>query len=199
MKKIIILTIFLYAVQNINAQNYSADLATAKTAYSSGKLDDAQFALQQAIAEIDILSGKKVLTILPMQMGSMNANTKDDNVFANVGFVGATIHRTWGQGTATADLEIIDNSPMIATLNTFLNMPFGGMMNSSTSKMEKVQNYKGRLNTDGAGTVAGTSNYTLQLPLNTALITFSVKNTTDAQVLSLANGLPLAEIAKLIQ
>jgi hypothetical protein len=199
MKKFIILSIFLYIASTTHAQTYSSYLATAQTAYTSGKLDDAQFALQQAIAEIDILTGKKVLTILPAQMGTMTVNTKDDNVFANVGFVGATIHRTWGQGTATADLEIIDNSPMISTLNTFLNMPFGGMMNSSTSKMEKVQGYKGRLNTDGAGTVAGTSNYTLQIPLNTALITFSVKNTTDAQILSLANSLPLAQIAKLIQ
>ncbi len=199
MKKIIILIIVAYCANAAEAQDFNKEIATARTSYTANKLEDAHFALQQALSEIDIITGKQVLKLLPSQLGTMNANTKDDNVFSNVGFVGATIHRTWGQGTQTANLDIIDNSPLITTLNAFLNMPFGGMMNSSTSKMEKVQGYKGRLNTDGAGSVAGTSNYTLQIPLNTALITFTINNTTDTQVLAFANSLPLAQIAKLIQ
>jgi hypothetical protein len=198
MKQLVIFCAFIFSALIVQAQDYKTDLSNARTAYTSGKLEDAHFALQQAIAEVDILTGKQVLKILPQKMDVMDANTAADNVFANVGFVGATIHRTWGQAAQTAELDIINNSPMIGTINAFLNTPFMGMMSSDKSKMVKVQGYKARLNNDGAG-ANGMSNYSLQIPLSGALITFKVMNTNDAAILSMANTLPLAQIAKLIQ
>ncbi len=179
------------------SQNFTTDITTAKTAYSSGKLEDAHFALQQALQEIDIIIGKQVIALLPATMDKFSANTKDDNVMSNVGFMGSTIHRSWGPNDSV-DLSIIGNSPLITTLNAFLNTPMlGGMMSNGNNKIIKVEGYKGQLTKDDAGN--GQTNYTIQIPLGSSLITFTAKNTTDTQITTWANTLPLQQIAKLLK
>ena len=205
MKTFIIAVIFICSAAVATAQqDLSNYLATAKSSYSSNKLEDAHFALQQAMVEVDILTGKKVLQMLPATLDTMQANMKSDNVYANSGFIGATIHREWGgmngqPSSQSAQLDIISNSPMISTLNAFLNAPLiGGMMNSDKSKSIKVQGYKARITNDGENTT-GPSEYELQIPLSTALVTFKVNGATQDQVIKYANSLPLQQIAKLIQ
>src|SRR5690349_25076574 len=108
MKTFIIAVLILCSALFASAQqDLGKYLATAKFSYSSNKLEDAHFALQQAIVEVDILIGKEVLKLLPSALDAMAANTKDDNVYANAGFIGATIHRGWGQqgGTQTAEID----------------------------------------------------------------------------------------------
>jgi hypothetical protein len=198
MKKLLLFSTIFILVSVVKAQNFDQYMATAKASYASNKLEDAHFALQQALSEVDLVTGKQVLALLPSQMGNLPVNTKDDNVFSNVGFVGATVHRTWG-ANQEASLDIISNSPLVSSLSAFLNTPLiGGLMNSDKSKTIKVQGYKGRLDNDGGGT-NGTSNYTLQIPLNGALITFVVKNTSESDIMNYANTIPLGQIAKLIQ
>ena len=201
MKTFIIAVIFICSAAVATAQqDLSKYLATAKTSYSANKLEDAHFALQQAIAEVDILTGKKVLQMLPSTLDTMSVDAKQDNVFANSGFIGATIHREWGHaGSQNATLDIINNSPLIGTLSAFLNTPIiGGMMNSEKSKAIKIQGYKGRLNNNGESTT-GPSEYELEIPLSSALVTFKVSGATQDQVIKYANSLPLQQIAKLIQ
>ena len=136
MKYLFILA-FSIIIANTFSQNFSTDIATAKTAYASNKLEDAHFALQQAMQEIDIIIGKQVIGLLPNTMDTFTANTKDDNVMSNVGFMGSTIHRSWGDSD-NVDLSIIGNSPLIGTLNTFLNTPLlGGMMSNGNNKIIK--------------------------------------------------------------
>ncbi len=196
MKYLIISGLMLLTLSAFS-QNFTTAIATAKTAYASGKLEDAHFALQQAMQEIDIIIGKEVLALLPPKMDTISANIKDDNVMSNVGFMGSTIHRTWGQGDKI-DLSIIGNSPLIATLNTFLNTPMlGGMMSNGNNKIIKVQGYKGQLTKEDNGN--GQSNYIIEIPLSSSLFTFTVKNTTDTQITTWANTLPLQQIAKLLQ
>ena len=70
--------------------------------------------------------------------------------------------------TAKLDLSIIGNSPLISTLNTFLNTPLlGGMMSNGNNKIIKVQGYKGQLTKDDNGN--GQINYTMQIPLGNSL------------------------------
>jgi hypothetical protein len=196
MKYLIILGCICFTT-NIFAQDFKTDIASAKTAYSSGKLEDAHFALQQAMQEIDIIIGKEVLALLPANMDKFTANTKDDNVMSNVGFMGSTIHRSWGQSD-DVDLSIIGNSPLITTLNAFLNTPLlGGMMSNGNNKIIKVQGYKGQLTKEDNGN--GQTNYTIQIPLNSSLVTFKTNNCTDTQITTWANTLQLQQIAKLIQ
>ncbi len=194
----ILLTCVCLAVSAI-AQDFAKDMATAKSAYNAGKLEETHFALQQAMQEIDIIIGKEVLKLLPTKMDSLAVNTKDDNVSSNVGFVGATIHRSYGKFAKKADLSIISNSPMVAMLNSILNAPmFGGMMKDENNKTVKVQGYKARMERK-PGSAEDKYDYTLQVPLGSALITFAVDDCTDTEIMAMANTLPLPEIAKLIQ
>jgi len=178
-------------------QDFKTDITNAKQSYSSGKLEEAHFALMQAMQEIDIKVGQEILKLLPAKMDTMNANVKEDRVAASSGFLGTTISRNYGV-SRSGDLSIISNSPMVSTLNTFLNTPMlGGMMSDGNTKIVKVQGYKGRMTKEDHGD--GTIGYSLEIPLSNALITFKVSNCTDTQMQAMANTLPLQQVAKLIQ
>ena len=130
-------------------------------------------------------------------MSDQPTNSKDDQVSANVGFVGATIHRDYG--TTGSQVETISNSPLITSLNAFLNMPFvGGMMRNSTTKVVKIQGYKSRLEKQGDNE-NGKPNYQLQIPFKSALITVTANGMDENTVMSFANTIPLDKIAALIQ
>lgn len=181
----------------VQAQDFSKDIADAKTSYSSGKLADAHFSLEQAIQEIDMIVGKEVLKLLPEKMNDMAVLANNDQVSANVGFVGATVHR--GYGNTGSEIEIISNSPLITSLNAFLNMPFvGGMMRNSTTKVVKIQGYKSRLEKQGDNE-NGKPNYQLQIPFKNALVSITANGMDENSVLSFANSIPLDKIAGLIQ
>jgi hypothetical protein len=181
------------------AQDFTKAMATAKTSYNAGKLEDAHFALQQAMQEVDLTIGKEVLQLLPSKMDVMETVVKDDNVASNVGFVGATIHRAYTKGTRKADITIISNSPLIAMTNTILNTPLlGGMMSNGNNKNVKVQGYKARLEKQ-PGSTSDKNSYELQIPLGSALFTFKVDDCTDSQILAFAETIPLQKIAKLIE
>ena len=196
MKKLIILVFILPAINSFS-QNFSTDIASAKSAYAAGKLEDAHFALLQAMQEIDLIIGKEVLKLLPEKMDTYTVNTSDDNVTSNVGFVGTTIHRSYGTDK-NVDISIIGNSPLVATINAFLNTPLlGGMMSNGNTKIIKVQGYKAQLEKQDGGN--GQTNYTIQIPLGNSLITFTGKNCTDTQIMAWANTMPLQQVAKLVQ
>jgi len=181
------------------AQDFAKDMATAKSAYNAGKLEETHFALMQAMQEIDIIIGKEVLKLLPPKMDTLAVNTKDDNVTANAGFIGCTIHRSYGKFTKKADLSIISNSPLVAMVNTFLNTPLlGGMMSDGNTKTVKVHGYKARMEKK-PGSTEEKNDYELQIPLGSALITFTVDDCSDTEILAMANTIPLPQIAKLIQ
>src|SRR4029078_6454172 len=128
--KNLFLVVLIFVSTTGTAQTFSEDIANAQTSYSAGKLEDAHFALQQSMQEIDMIIGKEVLKQLPDKMDVFTANSKDDNITSNVGFVGTTIHRSYGPAH-DVDLSIIGNSPLISTINAFLNTPLlGGMMSN---------------------------------------------------------------------
>jgi len=199
MKHSILFFAFIFFTTIVFAQtDFKGEVATAKTAYSSGKLEDAHFALQQALGDLDIIIGKEVLKLLPTQLDALNANTNSDNVTANVGFIGATIHRDYGTPEKKAEIEIISNSPLLGTLNAFLNTPLiGGMMRDENNKMVKVQGYKARLERTDAGN--GKFNYKLDVPFSSSLLTLNVDNSTESEILGMANKIPFQDVAKLIQ
>ena len=86
MKKIFSLLIVVVLYNYSSAQDFAKRLTEAKTAYAAGKLDDSRFAMEQMLQELDIITGKEVLKILPMKMGDKAADTKNDNVTGSSGF-----------------------------------------------------------------------------------------------------------------
>ena len=180
------------------SQDFNTNISTAKDAYKAGNLEQAHFALQKAMQEIDMIIGKEVLKLLPAKMDTLSMNTNDDNVSSNMGFAGATIHRSYGNDNRKAILEIISNSPMVAMLNNLFNMPAIAGMNDANSQTIKLQGYKARLERK-SGNTEGKYNYELQVPLGSALISFTVDDITEKEMIEMANTIPLAKVAKLIQ
>ena len=195
--KYLFLCSFIFFTAQGFSQDFASDIANAKSSYASGKLEDSHFALMQAMQEIDMIIGKEVLKLFPEKMDSFAVNTKDDNVTSNVGFIGTTIHRSYGT-TDNVDVSIIGNSPLVSTISAFLNTPLlGGMMSNGNNKIIKVQGYKGQMTKEDNGN--GQTGYTIQIPLGNSLITFKANNTTDTKITAMANTLPLQQIAKLVQ
>ena len=198
--KAILITICLFSITlfSFSQGDFNKQIATAKTSYAAGKLEDAHFALQQALQELDLIIGKEVLKMMPMKLDTLNVNSREDHVTANSGFIGTTIHRSYG-AKGKASVEIISNSPMISSLNAFLNMPMlGGMMRDEKTKVVKVQGYKSRLEKQNDN-ADGKPSYDLQIPFNGALMTFKTSGMDEEEVLRLVNTFPLQDIAKLIQ
>jgi hypothetical protein len=196
MKKIIFLLIVIALCSQSQAQEFAKRLTEAKTAYSSGKLDDSRFAMEQMLQELDIITGKEVLKILPAKMGDKAANTKADNVTGSSGFFGVIIHREYGIiDSSNVDLEIISNSPLVSSLNALLSVPFMG--SAGDNKTIKISGYKALVQK-----VTGPNDradYEVQLPLNTTLITLKAPGLSQDDVIKLANTLPVADIAKMLQ
>lgn len=88
---------------------------------------------------------------------------------------------------------------MLGTLNAFLTSPLlAGLGSDGKSKVLKVQGFKSRL-TKEDNSETNTPSYKLEIPLSNALITLNVNNTSESEIVTFANSLPLDKIAKLIQ
>jgi hypothetical protein len=199
MKKIYTIILATALTLNVYAQeNFSSNLTTAKSAYSSGKLEDARFAMQQMLTEIDIAIGKEIIKMLPVKMDAFAANTKSDNVTANTGLAGAIVHRDYGTEERKLSLDIMSNSPLVGSLNAILSMPFIGNSGDGTQKTVKVQGYKGILS-KSVDAETNKTDYTLQVPLNSTLLTFMAPDSNETEVLKWAGTIPVADIAKLVQ
>jgi hypothetical protein len=92
----------------------------------------------------------------------------------------------------------MSNSPLIGSVNAILSIPFVGNSSDGTQKVVKVQGYKGILQ-KSTDTETNKENFTLQVPLNAALLTFTVNESNEADVLRLANTIPVTQIAKMVQ
>ena len=197
MKKSIILLALIISVAT-QAQDFSKNLASARSAYSSGNLEDARFAMQQMLNDIDIIIGKEVMKILPTKMDALASNAKSDNVTANTGLAGVLIHRDYGTGEKTALIDIMGNSPLVSSVNAILSIPFIGNSGDGTQKVVKVQGYKGVLQ-KSVETDTNKTNFTLQIPLSSTLLTFTANDSKEEDVLRLANTIPVSQIVKLVQ
>jgi hypothetical protein len=182
----------------LQAQEFDKNLASARTAYASGNLEDARFAMQQMLNDIDIIVGREMIKLLPAKMDAMTAVTKNDNVTANTGLAGVIVHRDYGTGDKTALIDIMSNSPLVGSINAILSLPFVGNSGDGTQKVVKVQGYKGMLQKN-VNTETNQTDFTLQIPLSSTLLTFTVNNSTEADVLRMANTIPVNQIVKLVQ
>lgn len=201
MKKIIYLfVISTLAVSTIQAQNVEANLAQAKASYKSGNLEDARFALQQALSEVETVIGKEVLKILPVKMGSFAFVEADDNVLGMSGsFAGLNVTRNYGggEGQGSASVSIMSDSPLLAGINAILALPamLGG--SDPNQKRIKIDGYKGLLQKNEAMEGSPVS-YEVQVPFGSSLLTFHCEGVNnETEVLSMANTIPVSKIVEL--
>jgi hypothetical protein len=191
--KIIALTLIgIVLVLLVNAQDFNSSVQTARQSYSSGNLEDSRFAMQQMLQEIDILTGKEVLKILPNTLGTLEAKIAEDQVSAGVGFAGAVIHRVYQTEDKLATMEIISNSPLIGSINAILSIPFIGTGANGERRVVKIEGYKALIQ---KSLDADKISYDIQVPLGSTLITVRTENYSD-DIVKLANGIPVALIAQ---
>ena len=179
-------------------QDFDKNIVTARTSYAAGNLEDARFAMQQMLNDLDMAIGREVLKMLPTKMGAASSNSANDNVTANTGLTGVIIHRDYGAGEKVFNLDLMSNSPLVASINAILSIPFIGNSGDGTQKVIKIDGYKGMLQKTVDEETKKTD-YTLQVPIGSTLLTFTVPDTNEAEVIKMANTIPLSEITKLVQ
>ena len=192
--------LFILSVLSITAygQDFDKNISTARSSYASGNLEDARFAMQQMLNDLDMAIGREVLKMLPSKMGAFASNSGNDNVTANTGLMGVIIHRDYGMGDKTLNLDLMSNSPLVASINAILSIPFMGNSGDGTQKVIKIDGYKGMLQ-KSVDEETKKADYTLQVPIGSTLLTFTAPDSSEDEVIRMANTLPLSQITKLVQ
>jgi len=199
MKKFNLIVLFLAISLITLAQDFDKNIATARSSYSSGNLQDSRFAMEQMLRDLDMAIGKEILKVLPSKLGALATLEKEDNVSGSGGYVGLYVQRHYGDDTKKGAIEIINNSPLINSLNSILSMPvIGGMMRDENQKMVKIQGYKSLLNKQ-VNTETGKTNYELQIPMNNTLVTVRMEDSNEGEITAAANTIPLAKIVQMAQ
>lgn len=199
MKKLLSLIIIVFAGTSIAvAQDFSKNITTARNAYAGGNLEDARFAMQQMLNDLDMAIGKEVLKMLPAKMGALASNAANDNVTANTGLAGVMIHRDYGTEEKRLNIDLMSNSPLVASINAILSIPFMGNSGDGTQKVIKVDGYKGMLQ-KSVDEETKRTDYTLQIPIGSTLLTLEAPNTSEDEVIRMANSIPVSQITKMVQ
>ena len=178
---------FCLLFTTVKGQDPTGKLNEAETEYAAKNLDNTRFALQGALAEINKAIGMEMLNLLPKSFGNLIANEKEDNVSNAAGIAGVFVTRKYGSENKTASIEIMGDSPMLTSLNALLSMP--AIMSSSdpNQKRIKVGGYKSLLQKDSGDNKE--VSYTIQVPMNTTLVTLHYKGFTDEnEIIKLANS-----------
>ena len=131
-------------------------------------------------------------------MGTSASNAANDNVTANTGLAGVIIHRDYGTAEKQISLDLMSNSPLVASINAILSIPFMGNSGDGTQKVIKVDGYKGMLQ-KSVNEETKITDYTLQVPIGSTLLTFTAPNTSEDEMIRMANTIPLSDITKLVQ
>lgn len=199
MKHFVYIILVLVAT-SATAQDFDKNVATAKSSYGSGDLENARFAMEQMLRDLDMEIGKEILKLLPTQIATLKVNEKEDNLTGGSGYAGGLyVHRTYGTSPKNGQVEIINNSPLINSLQTILTAPIlGGMMRDENQKQIKVQGYKALL-TKTVNSETAKTNYELQIPMNNTLVTLRMDETNEQEITAAANNIPLAKIVAIAQ
>ncbi|MBN8576108.1 MAG: hypothetical protein J0L66_04165 [Cytophagales bacterium] len=184
---------------SVLAQDFDKNISTARVSYSSGHLQDSRFAMEQILRDLDIAIGKEVLKLLPTKIGALTYLEKEDNVTGTGAYTGLYVNRNYGADAKRGTIEIINNSPLINSLNAILSMPvIGGMVRDENQKIVRVQGYKAILN-KSVNSETGKTNYDLQIPMNNTLLTLRIDDSSESEITNVANSIALAKIVQVAQ
>ncbi len=183
------------------AQDIQASLDAAQTAYAANKAQEARHNLQQALIDLNVLMGNKVLALMPPTLGGLEANKDADPVLGGTGVAGLMISRSYGSTGKKIELTLANESPLMSVVSSFLsNDLLTGIVASQTGqKRVMVSGYKGMLEKT-EGDEEDMVWYTLNVPLDDTLLTFETTGfASESEVLAMAQQLNLPQIAKLLK
>ena len=192
---------FLYFLLTVSGfafgQEAEKNIAAARQAYEAGKLEDSRFAMEQVLRELDLAIGKEIMAELPPKIGPFAAVSGGDVITAAGSGLGLVLGKKYGTEAKGLHLDIINNSPLIAGINTILSLPIAGLGNPD-QKQVKVQGYKALL-TRHANAETGKVDFDVQVPIGNTLLTLHAIDANEAEVLSYAQVIPVAKVAQLGQ
>ncbi len=198
MRKLFLICTIILAGGASVAQDFNKNVASARSSYAAGNLEEARFAMQQMLNDVDMVIGREILKLLPSKMGALASNTDNDNVSVTSGLTGVLIHRDYGAGEKRYDIDLMSNSPLIASVNAILSIPFIANAGDGSQKVVRIDGYKGMLQKSVDETTRKTD-YTLQVPIGSTLLTLTAPDTTEDEVMKMVNTIPLSQITKLAQ
>jgi hypothetical protein len=179
-------------------------LGNAKESYKKNDLEDTRYNLMLSMQQLDMKVGEEILKVLPEKMDSMSMAKQLDNVMATSGFIGTSIHREYGTVQKNkVDVDIITNSPLVASVNAWLNNPM--MANMGGRKAMKVDGYKGsytyevRDETDNSGNQLKVPYSEMQIPVFSSLITIKCSNMSEDAFVKMLNTVPVSKIAEMVK
>lgn len=122
-------------------------IAQARTAYSQRNLQEAATQLQTALQFLNQLLVDQLKTFLPPPSGAWKAEDPEGSAAGMVfmGGLSATRHYFQESSEQTVDVEIVSNSPLIATMRAFVTNPMmlGGEGRLVTVKGQKcIEKFK---------------------------------------------------------
>jgi hypothetical protein len=190
-----IFILFLFFSQSLTAQDaVQPHLDQAKTAHASDDLATARFELQEAMVELDKYVGKQILEMLPTELDGLPViEGQDDYVAAGAGFTGLYVIRHYGNDERSIEFSVISHSPLLGTMNSFLNSGFGAFVTGR--KRVRLDGHKGVLE-DVEDSDPPTFN--LNIPFDESMMIVDFKNyDSESKVLEIAQELPVKEIIEI--
>jgi hypothetical protein len=197
MKKILSAIFAILLGCAMHAQDVNEKLNEAQKAYQSGNLEEARFALQEALQGVNQAIGRDILEMLPKSLEGMAVVEGSDIVSGvNVGFAGLFVSRRYEGEATSASIEIMSDSPLIAAVNTFLSLP-AIMVSDPNQKRVRVDGYRGM---QTRNEYEGNVTYEIQIPVGSTLFSFNVSGFDDEKkVTDMLNSLQVGKIAKIAE
>lgn len=195
--KNIFLIIMLMVGLGLHAQDVNEKLDEARDAYKSGNLENARFALQEALQGVNQAIGRDILELLPETLEDMQVVEDGDDVTGvSTGFAGLFVSRSYAGENTSASIEIMSDSPLIAAVNTFLSLP-AILISDPNQKRVKVDGYRGmQTRNESEDNVS----YDIQIPIGSTLFSFNVHGIDDEKKISgMLNRMQVGQIAKIAE
>ncbi len=193
-----LLIVVLCIGMQVQAQDVNSLLDQANSEYKAGNLEDARFALQQALNGINQAIGEDMLALIPDRLGDMDKAADEDNVTGmNTAFAGLFVSRYYRTENKEASVEIMGDSPLLSSINLLLSMPVF-MASDPNQKRIKVDGQKALLTRNQSEDSPTT--YEVQLVFGSTLFTFHTSGIDDQdRVLALLDEIPVKKIIDVAQ
>lgn len=204
MKTLVTLAAILLSLlwNNIFAQNaVDTQISEAEAAYEREDYEAARLAAQEAINGLNTLIANEILQLLPENIGELDADTDQDSYTGQVmGVNNLFVNRQYqsSDGEKKLEVELINNSPMLSIVNSFITSPLSGLMRDENQSVVRVAGYKAMLEHDTEGEVP---EMTLSLPFGgSSLLIFRYVNyDSEEEVLGLTEQIPIKEIVEVAE
>lgn len=196
MKTFIIVNILLVFNYYVIAQDaVYAKLNEAKGSFTAGNLEDTRYALQQAIAELDVLVGREILNILPKQVSGLGYIESEDFIAGSaMEITGSSVQRNYKDEEKYIIFNLMNNSPMLSAVTSFLTNPLFANMSDGNQKQLKISGYKAVLQKNSEDAAA----YTLQIPLNQSLLMLEFNKFNEQEAIKAAENFNITTIAEIV-